>query len=92
MQVELERGVATLTLSDQKKRNALSSQVAHGFCARHACALVMQPHARSVCNASVRARARICVFAPVQGCSPSFGKALQFSQAVDAEAMLRHAL
>ena len=90
MQVELERGVATLTLSDQKKRNALSSQVAHGFCARHACALV--PHARSVCNASVRARARICVFAPVQGCSPSFGTALQFSQAVDAEAILRHAL
>ena len=81
MQVELERGVATLTLSDQKKRNALSSQVAHGFCARHACALVMQPHARSVCNASVRARAREYVFAPAQGCCPIFGTALQFSQA-----------
>ena len=44
MQVEVERGVATLTLSDQKKRNALSSQVAHGFCARHACALVRTLH------------------------------------------------
>jgi hypothetical protein len=81
MHVEVEGGVATLTLNDQKKRNALSSQVAHGFCARHPWALVMQTHARAVFNASVRARAREYVFAPAQGCCPIFGTALQFSQA-----------